>query len=232
MVVKVQAGSLWKPIRTAVSELLILVGFAGVLVWAWGMLETTLYQHVQKNRFQRELREFPRPAAPHVTPPVARREPAASGAVRSATPGWFGRDPLVLGLLEVPRLEMSVVIREGMDDATLRKAAGHVPSTARPGESGNVVVLGHRDTLFRPLRGLEKGDRVRVRTMQGDFGYRVDSIEIVSQENVAFPEGNEARLTLVTCFPFDFVGPAPRRFVARGHLVEGGDPALPREAAR
>jgi len=133
----------------------------------------------------------------------------------------FERDPLLLGELGVPRLEWNVMIREGMDDATLRKAAGHVPATAFPGEFGNFVVLGHRDTLFRPLRGLEQGDRVLVRTWDGNFDYSIDSIQVVPPEQVTLVGGPADRsITLVTCFPFDFIGPAPRRFVARGHLLE------------
>jgi sortase A len=117
-------------------------------------------------------------------------------------------------------LHLSVIVREGIDDTTLRRAAGHVPVTALPGEAGNFVVLGHRDTLFRPLRGLEVGDRVRVRTADGEFNYGVDSIGVVLPENVDLSESSGAGMTLVTCFPFDFIGPAPRRFVARGHLEE------------
>jgi len=126
----------------------------------------------------------------------------------------------VVGEIEVPRLDLSVIVREGMDDATLRKAVGHVPDTALPGEPGNFVVLGHRDTLFRPLRGMEIGDNVRVRTAGGDFNYWIDSIEVVPPEDVDLGEAPEAGITMVTCFPFDFIGPAPRRFVARGHLAQ------------
>jgi len=232
MVIKVRAESSWKRFRTAVSNVLILAGSAGVLVWASSLFETTLYQHVQKNQFERRFVE--QPGEPAALPSAALpstgsgslAEPGAATRTRAAlkTPaasfGWFNRDPLVVGEIEVPRLEMNVIVREGMDDTTLWKAAGHVPATALPGEPGNFVVLGHRDTLFRPLRGLEKGDKVRVRTANGDFSYWIDSIEVLSPEAVSLSvsEAGETHITLVTCFPFDFVGPAPRRFVARGHL--------------
>lgn len=228
MVVKLRSGSLWKPLRIAVANVLILAGSAGVLVWAWSELQTALYQHVQKNQFESGSVE---PSRDSELPPPA-RPVALSGtgtAVRTraalktpaASSGWFERDSLVVGEVEVPRLGVSIIVREGMDDATLRKAAGHVPATAFPGEPGNFVVLGHRDTLFRPLRALEQGDNVRVRTADGDFDYWIDLIEVVPPEamllKVAADE-TEADITMVTCFPFDFVGPAPRRFVARGHL--------------
>ena len=158
--------------------------------------------------------------APGVLPLASVPGPRATGhLLRPLAPGpWFSRDPLALGEIQIPRLAMSVIVREGMDDTTLRRAAGHVPDTALPGQPGNFVVLGHRDTLFRPLRGLEKGDHVRVRTIDGDFSYRIDSIEILPPEDVQLREAPQPAITLVTCFPFDFIGPAPHRFVAHGHL--------------
>jgi len=222
MVIRIRAESLWKPLLHAVSDILTLAGIVGVLVWAWGLFEPALYQHIQKDRFEQYRDGVAQlPPAEHARPgrmwniqPV---EPAPSGL--------FERDPRVLGEMDVPRLEWNVMIREGMDDATLRKAAGHVPATAFPGEPGNFVVLGHRDTLFRPLRGLEQGDHVVVRTMDGEFDYSIDRIEVVPPEDVKLVGGPAERaITLVTCFPFDFLGPAPRRFVAHGHLNEPKGP--------
>jgi LPXTG-site transpeptidase (sortase) family protein len=220
MVVRVHAESLWKSLLDAVADLMILAGTVCMLVWAWGMFEPALYQHVQKRQFDQEQHRLEyRTRAPEL-PLLA---PSPPGLVRRKQPppvsGLFSPDPLLLGEIGIPRLDWSVMVREGMDDATLRKAVGHVPATALPGEPGNFVVLGHRDTLFRPLRGLEQGDRVRMRTTDGDFDYRIDSIEVVSPEQVTLEGGPAERsITLVTCFPFDFIGPAPRRFVAHGHL--------------
>jgi len=239
MLVRVQADSVWKPVRNLLSNILILTGILCMLVWAWGLLEPALYQHFQKQELERMVGERrtpvsdnrssaapdPAPLAPGslltgtvLTAPTA-RPGAGHYSIRPLVPGpWFLRDPLALGEIQIPRLVMSVIVREGMDDATLRRAAGHVPDTALPGQPGNFVVLGHRDTLFRPLRGLEEGDHVRVRTIDGDFSYRIDSIEIVPPEEVQLREAQQPAITLVTCFPFDFIGPAPHRFVARGHL--------------
>jgi len=220
MVIRVRAQSPWKSLLRAVSNLLILAGTAGVLVWAWGLFEAALYQHVQKTQFEQYRAEVSElPPVVHAPPdPVAKRRVLK---ISPAPHGLFDRDPLLLGEIDVPRLHWSVMIREGMDDATLRRAAGHVPATAFPGEPGNFVVLGHRDTLFRPLRGLEQGDHVLVRTLDGNFDYSIDSIQVVPPEQVSLLGGPADRsITLVTCFPFDFIGPAPQRFVARGHLEE------------
>ena len=113
------------------------------------------------------------------------------------------------------------MVREGVDEASLRKAAGHLPSSALPGEGGNAVFLGHRDTFFRPLRAIAQGDSIEVRTRSGSFGYVVDSIQIVAPEDsLAFEQDASAKsMTLITCFPFDYVGPAPRRFVVRARML-------------
>jgi sortase A len=115
-----------------------------------------------------------------------------------------------------------VMVREGMDSTTLRRAVGHVPSTALPGQPGNFVVLGHRDTFFRPLRELEKGDTVQISTTRGRFTYSVESIEVVEPEGISLgAPPSESVATLITCFPFNYVGTAPRRFVARARLRDG-----------
>lgn len=122
----------------------------------------------------------------------------------------------LVGRMEIPRLGVSVAIAEGADEATLRRAAGHIPGTALPGRSGNVGIAGHRDTLFRPLRNIQQDDVILLITMQGEYRYHVVSTKVVSPYDVAVlePDGNEI-LTLVTCYPFYFVGPAPSRFIVR-----------------
>jgi sortase A len=126
----------------------------------------------------------------------------------------------LMGRLEIPRVGLSVVVAEGVDDTTLRRAAGHIPGTALPGRSGNVGIAGHRDTLFRSLRGIELNDMILLTTLEGEYRYRVVSTKIVDPSDVAVlhPDGGEI-LTLVTCYPFYFVGPAPDRFIVRAERV-------------
>jgi sortase A len=135
------------------------------------------------------------------------------------SPGSGAMSSLV-GRLEIPRVGLSVVVAEGADDATLRRAAGHIPGTALPGRSGNVGIAGHRDTLFRSLRGIEVNDMILLTTLQGEYHYRVVSTKVVDPSDVAVlnPDGGEI-LTLVTCYPFYFVGPAPDRFIVRAERV-------------
>lgn len=120
----------------------------------------------------------------------------------------------LIGRLEIPRLNFSAMVLEGDDTATLARAVGHVPGTAYPWQSGNVVMAGHRDTFFRPLEHLRDGDEIRMTTMRGTFEYRVTSTEIVEPTDVSVLAPTRVpSLTLVTCYPFVYVGRAPHRFI-------------------
>jgi sortase A len=112
------------------------------------------------------------------------------------------------------------IIAEGTDSGTLRHAVGHIPGSAFPGERGNVALAGHRDTFFRGLEGVAPDDRVRITTMDGSFDYVVESTEVVPPSRTDVLDASPAAmLTLVTCYPFGFIGPAPERFVVRARLV-------------
>jgi len=126
----------------------------------------------------------------------------------------------LIGRMEIPRLNVSVVVMEGSSDAILRRAAGHIAGTSLPGAPGNVGISAHRDTFFRPLRNIQQNDMISFTTLGGKFNYRVVSTRIVppTEVSVLKPGGDEI-LTLVTCYPFSFVGPAPSRFIVRAERV-------------
>jgi len=126
----------------------------------------------------------------------------------------------LIGRIEIERLGVSVMVAEGDDGKTLRRAAGHVPGTALPGEPGNVAITAHRDTFFRPLRNIRMDDVITVATLRGEYRYRVVATEIVRPNDVWVldPVGGEV-LTLVTCHPFYFVGAAPNRFIVRAERI-------------
>ncbi len=126
----------------------------------------------------------------------------------------------MIGRIEMPRLDVSAVVREGVDDKTLSRAVGHVPSTALPGQVGNFSVAAHRDTFFRGLRNVKEGDSIRVVTPGGEFQYAVEWVKIVRPENVEVLDRTTfAAITMVTCYPFNYVGSAPKRFIVRGRLM-------------
>lgn len=185
--------------RVLLAVAVSLLGYCGfVLGDAW------IFQRRESRNLERRLRDE-RAAAP--TAPQA--PPAA------VTDGLIGR-------IEIPRLDLSVVVAEGVDKTTLRRAVGHIPGTGLPGQSGNVGIAGHRDTFFRPLRNILRDDIITLTTLRGEYRYRVVSTRVVSPDTVSVldPSGGEI-LTLVTCHPFYFVGSAPNRFIVRAERVAG-----------
>ncbi|PYX96449.1 MAG: class D sortase [Acidobacteria bacterium] len=126
----------------------------------------------------------------------------------------------VLGRLEIGRIGIAAMIVEGTNGRTLRRAVGHVPGTALPGERGNIAITGHRDTFFRALRNIREDDEITLMTFNGSYRYRVDSMKVVEAEDTqVLNDSDESILTLVTCYPFYFVGPAPKRFIVRAHRI-------------
>jgi len=118
--------------------------------------------------------------------------------------------------LSIPRVHLSAVVLHGSDARTLRRGPGHLENTPLPGESGNVVIAGHRDSFFRPLRDIQVGDDIFVDTPQGRFHYRVTSLRVVKSHDLSVVNPtDDAVLTLITCYPFWVFGEAPDRFVVR-----------------
>jgi sortase A len=124
----------------------------------------------------------------------------------------------VLGRIDIPRIGISVAILQGTTSRTLRLGVGHINGTALPGEPGNIGIAGHRDTYFRALKDIREGDEIRLQTSTGIAKYVVDRIQITSPSNVGVlaPTANSS-LTLVTCYPFYYIGAAPNRFIVHAH---------------
>jgi len=123
-----------------------------------------------------------------------------------------------LGRMDIPRLGLSVAIFQGTKSKTLRIGAGHIEGTAIPGEAGNSGIAAHRDTFFRPLENIRTNDEIQIETARGFSHYQVDSIKIVAPDDIAVLEPTtESGVTLVTCYPFYFVGAAPKRFIVHAH---------------
>jgi sortase A len=133
---------------------------------------------------------------------------------------WTGADPKVVEKLVIPKLGTDVVIREGTDDTTLRRAVGHIPNTALPGKTGNFIVTGHRDAFFRPLRNIQPNDEILAVTSGFIHTYRVYDISVVAPDYIqSLRPTSQPQCTLITCFPFEYVGSAPRRFLVHARLV-------------
>ena len=183
---------------------ILLLGYCG-----YALVDSWLFQRRASADLDRMLRD--RRAASMV---IAKPEPATAPKVAPAAAGSL------VGRIEIPGLQLSVVVLEGVDRTTLRRAVGHIPGTALPGEAGNVGLAGHRDTFFLPLKDVKVKDEIQVLTLAGIFKYQVVSLRIVDPENVGVlaPSGENV-LTLVTCYPFYFVGPAPKRWIVSARQV-------------
>jgi sortase A len=222
--------------------LFLLAGLAAVDYTIWINVNSQVYQVYDEWKFERTLRGESTSIAKFIVDESGLRRVAGLGAPQVKSPvadreKWKlpgnppsshrrNRDELI-GRLEIPRLNMRAIVREGDDDGTLRHAVGHIPSTAWPGDLGNVALAAHRDTFFRPLRNIRKNDRIIVSTLEGTYEYEVQSTRIVAPTDVSVLRASAPKeLTLVTCYPFYYVGSAPRRFVVHATQV-GATPQRP-----
>lgn len=133
-------------------------------------------------------------------------------------------DPLhpgeLFGEISIPRLGMKDMIAEGVDNATLRRAVGHIPGTAAPGIPGTIGLAAHRDTFFRPLSHIRDNDLIVLDTQHGEYEYRVERFFVAAPSDVeVIGAASGADLTLVTCYPFWYIGPAPKRFIVEAVRV-------------
>jgi sortase A len=166
---------------------------------------------------QIELLEEPRAS---LQPDISRQSdlPAQSG-VPAQQPTLAEGD--VLGEISVPRLQLDAIVVQGDSPDDLRRAVGHLSNTALPGELGNVALAGHRDTFFRPLRDIRIGDEITFKTQERSFNYVVESTEVVAPTDISVLQPSTGHdLTLLTCYPFHYIGPAPKRFVVFARKVE------------
>ncbi len=181
---------------------LSMLGYVGFVV-----VDTWLFQKAEL----RHLREL-------VTERQEQSRPATPSRPAPARP--TKREGLI-GLIEIPRLGLSSIVMEGTGSLVLRRAVGHILGTVLPGEAGNVGLSGHRDTFFRELQDIRLNDRIKMTTPGGGYYYTVVSTKIVDPSDVSVLDSDAGEvLTLVTCYPFSYIGPAPQRFIVRAEKVK------------
>jgi sortase A len=185
--------------------LLLLIGITTLGFYVYVTLETRLYQEIENRELDAILgsveRASPTNAESETGPDVVRPRPLLGST---------------LGRIEIPRLGVSTIIRAGTDARTLQLAVGHIPGTALPGEIGNIGLAGHRDTFFRRLRDIHPGDEIRIVSLDGTYRFRVEATRVVRPSDTWVLDPTATRtLTLVTCYPFTYVGSAPDRFIVR-----------------
>ena len=174
-----------------IERVLLGLGILCLVWWGIASLQAARYQHEKRVDLER-IRA--------ASPTVSDSSVLAPGSL--------------IGSLDIPRLRLSAMIAEGDDDATLNVAIGHLSDTPLPWHEGNSALAGHRDTFFRRLQHIRVGDEVRVSTVRGDFQYRVRETIVVGPNDVwILNPTDRTTLTLITCYPFNYVGKAPRRFI-------------------
>lgn len=184
------------------------IGVLALGYWATVFVSARIFQTGEARDFARELQAK-----------VARDKMASQSDLAKESEKQPLREGTVVARLAILRLGLSTMVVEGVEYGDLKLAAGHIPGTALPGEQGNIGIAGHRDTFFRPLRFIRKDDLISLTTLHGTYRYRVVATKIARPDDVQvlYPTRCDT-LTLVTCYPFDFVGPAPRRFIVRAEL--------------
>jgi sortase A len=188
-----------------VARVLLAAGLLALGYASYVVADARVYQATEQRRFDR----------------------ARAGAI--VAPALVGGGSI--GEIRIPRLGLAAIVVQGDSPAILQRAVGHLVDTALPGELGNVVLAGHRDTFFRPLRGVRAGDRITLRTRNRDFEYLVESTAVVKPSDIGVLQPTGGRtLTLITCFPFSYLGSAPDRFIVRAREAEG-QPTIRRTVA-
>jgi sortase A len=192
-----------------VEILLWIVAVASVGYCSVAYASAAIHQHREKTILNAARAEYE-------FGPWAASTRAADSALVDSTPARpsDAEDYGVLGTIEIPRLGISSVVEEGVDSSTLWEAVGHLPGTAMPGQNGNSALASHRDTYFRGLGEVQTGDLIVFRSPTASFRYRVGSTRIVDANATdALPDSATPTLSLITCYPFRYLGPAPKRFI-------------------
>lgn len=207
-----------------VERILLVVALVALGWYATARASVMFYQASQNRqleqlRLERDDLHLP-PLASSASPASTASTASPAPLVSPARPRTRAALPLI-GRIDIPRLGVSAIVREGVDSRTLRRAVGHVPDTALPGDAGNIALAGHRDTFFGPLQRIRTGDRIRLRTPDGDFTYVVRGTRVVAPTDLSVLEPTtESMLTLITCYPFSYVGAAPERFIVRAQAID------------
>jgi sortase A len=183
-----------------IQRLLFLAGVLALGYVGFTLLDARVYQASAKRSLENQIEMTKEPTVAQPRPAIKKGD--------------------VLGRMDIPRLGVSVAVLQGTTSRILRLGTGHIEGTPLPGEAGNSGIAGHRDTFFRELKDIHKNDEIQLQTATGLFHYEVDWAKVVAPDDVSvLSPSAESALTLVTCYPFYLVGPAPKRFVVRAHQV-------------
>ena len=193
-------------LQKILGRVLVLTGALAFACWGYLMLRQACFQRAASRVLQQQI------AKASTSPQHDILEVhAAAIPLRHAE---------MIGRLDIPRVNVSVIVLEGTDSSVLDVAAGHIPGTALPGLNGNIGIAAHRDTFFRSLREIRPQDRLSFKTPGASFEYAVESTEVVEPSNTeVLRQTASQELTLVTCYPFNYIGSAPKRFIVHARQL-------------
>lgn len=192
-----------------VQRSLFVAGWLALAFCALVYFRASLFQARENRRFENNRLQSVNTVSAVAT--LVGRERALRLSISEGSP---------ISRLDIPRIRVSVMVVDGIGPHSLSLAAGHVPGTAFPDESGNVGIAGHRDTFFRNLRDIREDDLITLTTLHGSYQYSVEWTRVVAPSDVeVLRTSNQPILTLVTCYPFYYVGSAPERFIVRAKQI-------------
>ena len=219
-----------RPVRI-LERVLIAAGLLLIGAWTAVRLSGAYSERTEIRRFQAARDEVrSRQSGTPPATPAALSRPAAPDTtlwsprrLRAYEESLARESEPPLALLRIPSIGLEVPVLEGTDDFTLNRAVGRIEGTARPGQPGNVGIAGHRDGYFRGLKDVGVGVAIELETPGDSRTYRVSDVRIVSPDDVSVLDPTpEPTLTLVTCYPFYFVGDAPKRYIVRAVAAAEG----------
>jgi sortase A len=204
-----------------VERALYLIAIVCLGFYAWVWIDARLFERKQNELLEQAGRQHALRTLASVTDSfeaLSRGAERAQG--RSPQPPALQEGELI-GRVSIPRIGVSAILLEGVDTRTLRRGAGHIPATALPAAEGNTGIAAHRDSFFRGLKDIREGDAIELTTLDGTYTYQVQWTRIVRPDDVSVLEPTDrAALTLVTCYPFYYVGSAPQRFIVRARRTD------------
>lgn len=186
------------------SYLFFIIGFFTLSYYVYVWLDASIYQAYQSQKFQKALEDKLLANVGKV--PIRSTESPVEG--------------MSLGRIEIHTIGIAAMILEGSEESSLQRGVGHIIGTSLPGQQGNIVLSAHRNTFFRPLHDIKPDDEIILTTLEGYYRYRVESTKVVDPEEIdVLNDTGEDILTLVTCYPFNYIGKAPQRFIVRAHNI-------------
>lgn len=234
------------PASRWIERSLFLIGIVCLGIWVYAFVDARLTQRREEQRLEEALRQRSSQSAGKIVPRPEKARQGSTPAAETDALGSFqqadGADETeanetekdeafasaadleegaLIGRIEIPRVGVSAIVLHGIDNKTLRRGVGHIPGTPLPQHDGNFGLAGHRDSFFRALKDIRLEDTIELTTLDGTFEYKVEWTKIVEPDDtyVLADEGIPS-LTLVTCYPFYYVGSAPKRFIVRAHRLD------------